>query len=407
MLVGAALGFLYAPCAGPILAAVISVAATGGASGEVVLVAIGYGLGSAVVLLALAYGGRRVIERLRGRGGAGPPARAGGRDDRHRGRDGHRLDLRFQTVLANDVPSFIANPTGGLERSSAVEHRLADLRGRPKFDVRDHTQLAAAGSAATRCSAWRPAFAGKGPWLNTPGGRPLKSAAAGEGGADRLLDLHVHQLPAHAALRERLVRPLREGRAHGGRRAHAGVPVREDAGNVGGAIARDHLHYPVFQDNDYATWTAWGNQYWPAKYLIDGLGRVRYTHFGEGDYDKTETAIRTLLRETGHSSLGGYTQARGQVASRATSTPETYIGYSRAQGFVPSAPTPGCTATPRLARFPRTGSRWAERGRRSRVGHGRGRRDARRPLQRPRVLLVLSSEGDRRASACPSRRGGR
>ena len=84
-----------------------------------------------------------------------------------------------------------------------------------------------------------------------------------------------------------------------------------DTGNVRDAIARSKLRYPVVQDNDYATWNAWGNQYWPAKYLIDAKGRVRYAHFGEGDYDKTEAAIRSLLAEAGAAKLG----ARARVGA--------------------------------------------------------------------------------------------
>ena len=67
-------------------------------------------------------------------------------------------------------------------------------------------------------------------------------------------------------------------------------PFERDPGNVARAIERNGLRYPVVQDNDFATWTAYGNQFWPAKYLIDARGRVRYTHFGEGEYDKTEQA---------------------------------------------------------------------------------------------------------------------
>ena len=110
-----------------------------------------------------------------------------------------------------------------------------------------------------------------------------------------------------------------------------------DTANVKRAIARNRLRYPVLQDNDYATWSAWGNQFWPAKYLIDARGEVRYTHFGEGEYDATEKAIRSLLREAGSGSLGGYTHATGELASPGTSTPETYLGYERARGFVPGA----------------------------------------------------------------------
>ena len=71
------------------------------------------------------------------------------------------------------------------------------------------------------------------------------------------------------------------------------------ASNVERAIKQNGIEYPVAQDNELATWNAWSNQYWPAKYLIDANGHVRYAHFGEGDYDKTEAAIRALLVEAG------------------------------------------------------------------------------------------------------------
>ena len=69
-------------------------------------------------------------------------------------------------------------------------------------------------------------------------------------------------------------------------------PFERDAGNVARAVRGNGLRYPVAQDNEFATWNAYGNQFWPAKYLIDARGRVRYTHFGEGDYEETEAAIR-------------------------------------------------------------------------------------------------------------------
>src|SRR3954452_11097889 len=127
--VGAALGFVYAPCAGPILAAVISV---GAASGTSVAIAIAYSLGSAVVLLALMLGGRRVMDRVRG-----PAlqyalgvvmlvtALAVATD----------ADVRFQTALADHFPSALVNPTGSIERSHAVSARLprrSRRRGRPR-----------------------------------------------------------------------------------------------------------------------------------------------------------------------------------------------------------------------------------------------------------------------------------
>ncbi len=73
-----------------------------------------------------------------------------------------------------------------------------------------------------------------------------------------------------------------------------------DAANVANAISQFGLHYPVVQDNNMGTWNAYGNEYWPADYLIDAHGQVRYTAFGEGDYSQTETAIRALLAEAGY-----------------------------------------------------------------------------------------------------------
>lgn len=74
-------------------------------------------------------------------------------------------------------------------------------------------------------------------------------------------------------------------------------PFERDTGNVKTAIARFGISYPVAQDNEYATWNAWGNQYWPAFYLLDRKGRIVYSHFGEGSYAQTEAAIQHALAE--------------------------------------------------------------------------------------------------------------
>ena len=112
-------------------------------------------------------------------------------------------------------------------------------------------------------------------------------------------------------------------------------------GNVREAIEQNGLAYPVAQDNEYATWNAWGNQFWPAKYLIDARGQVRYTHFGEGDYDETDRAIRALLAEAGRDRLGPRARARTQTADPGVRTPETYLGIERAKAFLPAPPAPG------------------------------------------------------------------
>ncbi|KVN53254.1 thioredoxin family protein [Burkholderia stagnalis] len=76
-------------------------------------------------------------------------------------------------------------------------------------------------------------------------------------------------------------------------------PFERDARNVADALGRFGIRYPVAQDNRYDTWNAYGNRYWPALYLVDANGRVVYTRFGEGQYEKTEAAIRDALAQAG------------------------------------------------------------------------------------------------------------
>jgi hypothetical protein len=110
---------------------------------------------------------------------------------------------------------------------------------------------------------------------------------------------------------------------------------------VADAIDQNGLRYPVAQDNDYATWNAWGNQYWPAEYLIDARGRVRATHFGEGDYAQSERHVRALLSEAGAHDLGASAGARGTPVTTQQATPETYVGTQRTQGFAGDPPANG------------------------------------------------------------------
>jgi hypothetical protein len=112
-----------------------------------------------------------------------------------------------------------------------------------------------------------------------------------------------------------------------------------DAGNVQSAIRQFGLRYPVVQDNEMATWNAYGNQYWPADYLIDAHGQVREASFGEGDYAQTELAIRALLAEAGDH-VAVRARPRGVIVPSQRTTPETYLGTARAEGWLVS-PVPG------------------------------------------------------------------
>jgi thiol-disulfide isomerase/thioredoxin len=167
-----------------------------------------------------------------------------------------------------------------------------------------------------------------------------------------------------------------------------------EAENVRRAIDQNGLRYPVAQDNDYATWDAWSNQYWPAKYLIDARGRVRFAHFGEGEYDATEDAIRGLLAEAGNERLGERARASAETASPGVLTPETYLGAERADGFEGESPRSGEHDYPVVGEL--ESSRFALAGRWRVTGEAATAvRDARidASFVARRVFLVLSSRG--------------
>src|SRR5439155_1046897 len=96
------------------------------------------------------------------------------------------------------------------------------------------------------------------------------------------------------------------------------------ASNVEAAIRRLGVHYPVPLDNEYATWDAYSNQYWPAEYLVDRSGHVRHVHFGEGEYDQTEALIRRLLAAHGRGA-----RLVADTTPREATTPESYLGFRR------------------------------------------------------------------------------
>ena len=89
----------------------------------------------------------------------------------------------------------------------------------------------------------------------------------------------------------------------------------------------------MVQDNNYKTWDAYNNEYWPAEYLIDAQGRIRLADFGEGDYAGKERAIRSLLVEAGASALGAATHTHAQQPSEVETTPESYLGAEKAERF--------------------------------------------------------------------------
>jgi thiol-disulfide isomerase/thioredoxin len=250
------------------------------------------------------------------------------------------LDIRFENQIASSLPAVLVNPSKDLEEAGATRDRLADLRGGRHGTVAEAAAGAHAGKRLPVLGR-APELHGTQRWFNTSGGRPLTL---------RSLRRRVVLLDFWTYSCINCIRTLPALRAWDGRYRHDGLtiiglhapefPFERDAGNVERAIARNGLRYAVAQDNDFTNWSAYGNQYWPAKYLIDARGRVRYVHFGEGGYDKTERAIRTLLAEAGHGRLGQMAAARIE-RPEGVQTPESYLGSERAERFLNGAIEPG------------------------------------------------------------------
>jgi cytochrome c biogenesis protein CcdA/thiol-disulfide isomerase/thioredoxin len=335
LLLGGSLGFLYAPCAGPILAGVITVSASQSFTAGRLGVALSYALGSAVVLYFLMLGGRRLTARLAPQAGRLQMAMgavmvvvallmAGD------------YDTRFQTAIANDLPDFVVNPTKDLEERDTVREELAGLRtqrhgvGAVAAEAEEDS-----GAEALPVLGRAPEFTGTQQWFNTPGERPLSLTELR--GQVVLVDFWtytcincIRTFPYLKAWDERYRdRGLTIVGVH-----TPEFPFEREAGNVADAIEQNGIRYPVAQDNEYETWNAYANQYWPAKYLIDANGHVRYAHFGEGEYEETEAAIRELLAEAGRRPGATHAEARVETASRFVTTPESYLGSVRADRFV-------------------------------------------------------------------------
>ncbi len=347
MLVGAALGFVCAPCAGPILGTVIGVSASTGPTVRIVAIAVAYVLGLAAVMLLYGLGGRAVLGRIK-------RVATGHLVERALGlvlvATGLVITFNLDTQLEKDLvgaPAFLRDPTSALEQSSAVENRLTALRPPSRFAVRQREASLTPVSPATGVSipgvktpslpnlGRAPDFTDTQRWFNTPGGRPLS----------------LSQLRGHVVLVDfwtytciNCIRtlPFLKGlyaTYHPDGFEVVGVETPEftfeqDASNVQQAIASDGLRYPVVQDNNYGTWNAYGNEYWPAEYLIDAHGNVRHVQFGEGDYGQSEVAVRELLQQAGVRNLPPPSRAHAILPSANLGTQETYLNTQRAQGFV-------------------------------------------------------------------------
>jgi cytochrome c biogenesis protein CcdA/thiol-disulfide isomerase/thioredoxin len=331
LVMGLACGLLFVPCAGPILAAITVVGATHRVGWTAVFLTAAFAVGAAVPLLAVAVAGSELTRRARtlrvhaGRfrmiGGAVLIAMA--------------LAIGFNTFagLQRDVPGYTSALQNKFEGSQNIRKQLGGLTGSGT------TSLAKCNSTATTLIDCGPApnFAGITAWLNTPGQAPL--TISGLRGHVVLVDFWTYSCI-------NCQRALPHVEAWYNRYQKDGLVVvgvhtpefsfEHVVANVRAAVASLGVKYPVAVDDNYNTWNAYANEYWPAEYLIDASGNVRHVAFGEGHYSGTETLIRQLLTAA-HPGLDLSPPTNIPDGTPGESmSPETYVGYDRLQYLAPN-----------------------------------------------------------------------
>jgi cytochrome c biogenesis protein CcdA/thiol-disulfide isomerase/thioredoxin len=347
LLLGFATGFLWAPCAGPILGLILTGAALSGPNPRTTLLLLAYAAGAAASLAIVMFAGGKVVRAFKNSLGAGEWVRRG-------------LGV---AVLIAVVAIGLGWDTGiltqlSLNGTNSVEQRLLEkihpsnvvssqqAGGAMMMSAHDSGSGAGAammmmapkgGAAGLPAEGPMPPLSGAVAWLNSP---PL--TAQGLRGKVVLIDFWTYSCI-------NCLRELPYTKAWAQKYGPAGLVVigvhtpefafERVVGNVEKAVKDLGVTYPVAVDSDYKIWSAFNNQYWPALYFVDGTGTIRHHHFGEGEYDDSERIIKQLLHEAGAKDLTpGLADVSAQGVQAAASnmyqvSPETYVGYGRAANF--------------------------------------------------------------------------
>jgi cytochrome c biogenesis protein CcdA/thiol-disulfide isomerase/thioredoxin len=333
LLLGVATGFLWAPCAGPVLGLILTGAALQGASVRTTLLLLTYAAGAATSLaLALLIGGR-VFAAMKRSIGAGEWIRRG---------LGAAVLLAIAAIALGLDTGFLTNVSVG--STTTLEQGLLDklrppgnvaMTGGPSMMMR--AKPAGQGEELP-VEDLVPSLSGAQDWLNS---KPLTLDELK--GKVVLVDFWTYScinclrsIPYVRAWAEKY-------RDHG--LVVIGVHAPEFAferniENVKNAVTTLKIGYPVAIDNDYKIWRAFENEYWPAHYFIDAKGKVRHHHFGEGEYAESERIIQKLLADAGDQPVPADVVAVNASGAEAASakadveSPETYIGYNRIDHFV-------------------------------------------------------------------------
>jgi len=329
---GIATGLLWTPCAGPILGLILTGAALSGASAHTAILLLVYAAGAVTSLALAVLAGGRVFAAMK----------------RSLGAEEWIRRILGVAVLAGVAAAALGLDRGVLTRlslagTSNLEQRLvafvapSSAQSQPVKTDADPAMMMSAGGNSAGVPGMLPDLSGASAWINSP---PLTAESLR--GKVVVIDFWTYSCI-------NCLRTLPYVNAWYGKYKDSGLvvlgvhtpefPFEKDETNVRKAVRDLGIDYPVAMDNDYRIWRAFNNEYWPAHYFIDAAGRVRYHHFGEGDYEESEAWIRSLLEERNHQpppNRATQIAASGAEAAsdlQAVQSPETYIGYIRATNF--------------------------------------------------------------------------
>lgn len=325
VLLGISLGLLWTPCVGPIIASVITLAATSAVTTSAVFITLAYSAGTGVPMLFITYGGRALLQKV-------PWLLANtAKIQKIFGvlmiatavAIFFNVDRKFQAYVIQKFPQYGVGLTK-LEDNEAVRKQLEDLQA-PSAP----TPAAVPVPTGEESYPQAPELIAGGKWFNS---KPLTLSALR--GKVVLVDFWTYTCI-------NCIRTLPYLKSWHEKYADNGLVIigihtpefafEHNPDNVQKAIKDFGLKYPIMQDNDYATWNVYHNRYWPAKYFIDKNGKVRSSHFGEGEYNESEELIQTLLKEAGSKIDAG--PVSNKEYSILAKTPETYTGYWRIENF--------------------------------------------------------------------------
>jgi cytochrome c biogenesis protein CcdA/thiol-disulfide isomerase/thioredoxin len=328
---GLALGAVYVPCAGPVLAAITVAGSTGQVGVDTVVLTAAFAVGAAIPLLVFALAGRRVAERVqafrkRQRGirvtaGIVMLALAVG------------LVFNLPQLLQRVVPDYTSGLQDKVNNSEQVKDAL-NLGGLVN-DQNKNLDKCTAGATELESCGTAPDIRGIQQWFNTPGNNPVDLESLR--GKVVLVDfwayscINCQRSIPHVVAWDKAYRDA--GLSVIGVHAPE-YAFEKESSNVASAVRNFGIDYPVALDNSLSTWTNYRNRYWPAHYLIDADGTVRHIKFGEGAYDVTEKLIRSLLRDAHPgTALPRPTDIADDTPDTADITNETYLGSTKRVNF--------------------------------------------------------------------------